>query len=765
MSQLGANTPISGIAGFHGSGDETLLQALAATLAHRGAKESFGTEGSVGLAIRSADASIASDPNGAVAVVDGPSSIGEQAVHLYAQGGVAGLASLPGRYALALYDPHGDVLVLARDASGAAPLYYAQREGGVVFASEPVTLLAVGAVEAAPDEQTVRRFVLTGRSDDTEATFFAGIRQVLPGHVVTVAATGISSEPLPVAAPAPLTVDAAVRAAAEATEQTAVRFGHGLPGAVLTAAAALPVFSASFKPMDPSEDSYVDAVVATLGATARHQRVEVNSDTLVADLSDFISEQGEPVAELEAYVQYALARAAGEAGADVLVDPAGASSAFSLPVYESGKKARKRVDPTTLVRIPAPAPVEPGVGGIAFTEGAGPATVAAVRRAADRTSARSGVRVALPYVEVGPGHSADELRGLLPAPLLSAADAARPAAPARDWLLRLKNRIYGVFMEEAFVNRNWFDQQAVMVAFEDFIKNRNADADLFWRIWSVEMWAREFFDPKPAEDDEPVRIKGPLEPNQNKQLEITVDGERWIRFPIRTDLFTKGDPYQERITAYVRDLVREARADERYAASFGKAWYLLVSEKIVAISQGRSYFIWDIEPSWWARTLSKFVVRTPYGIGLGSPWTMELAIKEAGLSRILLASGVSAAGKAVGKRGLFYQVAGHSVRAIDGPTEYSVFPANVSAKLAPAEPDKVAAELTTAVRAALSADGLGDVATSLAGVVVIDANDIGRNVLGRNADRPEVFFEELFRDNPLGQGSEQTPLAVAVQAP
>jgi asparagine synthase (glutamine-hydrolysing) len=49
-------------------------------------------------------------------------------------------------------------------------------------------------------------------------------------------------------------------------------------------------------------------------------------------------------------------------------------------------------------------------------------------------------------------------------------------------------------------------------------------------------------------------------------------------------------------------------------------------------------------------------------------------------------------------------------------------------------------------------------------VVIIDANDIGRNVLGSAADRPDVFFEKLFADNPLGQGSEQTPLAVAVPA-
>jgi asparagine synthase (glutamine-hydrolysing) len=48
--------------------------------------------------------------------------------------------------------------------------------------------------------------------------------------------------------------------------------------------------------------------------------------------------------------------------------------------------------------------------------------------------------------------------------------------------------------------------------------------------------------------------------------------------------------------------------------------------------------------------------------------------------------------------------------------------------------------------------------------VIIDANDIGRNVLGLAADRPARFFEELFADNPLGQGSEQTPIAVAVPA-
>jgi asparagine synthase (glutamine-hydrolysing) len=319
--------------------------------------------------------------------------------------------------------------------------------------------------------------------------------------------------------------------------------------------------------------------------------------------------------------------------------------------------------------------------------------------------------------------------------------------------------VYGEFLSESFTNRPWVRQHAVLVAFEDFIKGRNADAALFWRLLSVELWMREFFDPRP-EAAEPVRIKGPLEANAGKQLEITVDGERWIRFPVRTELFATGDPYAEQITSYVRGLVDAVWADGAYTQNFARPWYVLVSEKIVAISQGRSYFIWDIQPSWWARTLSRFVVRTPYGIGLGSPWTMQLAIQEAGLGRILAASAAGAAGKVLGKRGVFYNVAGHSVRAIDGPTEYSAYPSNVSAKLAPARPDEVSGELLAALRAALPAEA----AATLAGVVVIDANDIGRNVLGMAADRPARFFEELFADNPLGQGSEQTPIAVAVPA-
>ena len=50
--------------------------------------------------------------------------------------------------------------------------------------------------------------------------------------------------------------------------------------------------------------------------------------------------------------------------------------------------------------------------------------------------------------------------------------------------------------------------------------------------------------------------------------------------------------------------------------------------------------------------------------------------------------------------------------------------------------------------------------STFGGTVIMDANDIGRNVLGSDVPGDWARFEEMFADNPLGQGSEQTPMAM-----
>jgi asparagine synthase (glutamine-hydrolysing) len=110
---------------------------------------------------------------------------------------------------------------------------------------------------------------------------------------------------------------------------------------------------------------------------------------------------------------------------------------------------------------------------------------------------------------------------------------------------------------------------------------------------------------------------------------------------------------------------------------------------------------------------------------------------------------------------VFYNLAGNNIRAIDGPTEYSVYPANVSAKLAPARPNEVSAELSALLRGLVPPP----YAERFRGVVIIDANDIGRNVLGCDAPGDTALYELAFADNPLGQAHEQTPLCLVFERP
>lgn len=49
------------------------------------------------------------------------------------------------------------------------------------------------------------------------------------------------------------------------------------------------------------------------------------------------------------------------------------------------------------------------------------------------------------------------------------------------------------------------------------------------------------------------------------------------------------------------------------------------------------------------RVLSKFVMKTPHGIGLGMPETMEMALRECGVLRILWASFCGMVGKILGE--------------------------------------------------------------------------------------------------------------------
>lgn len=98
------------------------------------------------------------------------------------------LARFDGVFAMAVADTLTGTVTLARDPSGAHPLFLADLgDGQVLFASEIRAILATGLVERRTDEPPLRRYLRFRFNRESERTSYPGIRRVLAGQLVVLA--------------------------------------------------------------------------------------------------------------------------------------------------------------------------------------------------------------------------------------------------------------------------------------------------------------------------------------------------------------------------------------------------------------------------------------------------------------------------------------------------------------------------------------------------------------------------------------------------
>lgn len=211
-----------------------------------------------------------------------------------------------------------------------------------------------------------------------------------------------------------------------------------------------------------------------------------------------------------------------------------------------------------------------------------------------------------------------------------------------------------------------------------------------------------------------------------------VSGQRYRRFVVRTHLIQPGEQLERTLLPYLEGKV-------------GSRDIIVLGEKIVAIAEGRAILLTSVKARPIARFLSRHVRQLGYGLGLRRPETMEMAIREAGLGRVLLAAAAGALDRVVGRSGDFYRIAGRRVASIDGPGPTTIAPYNQYIVLAPANPQRVVQQLAKHLKA---------------GVAVVDVNDIGSEVLATSDGIDPKLVAELLRDNPMGQGAQRTPVAV-----
>lgn len=109
----------------------------------------------------------------------------ELIMHLYPKLGLEGtLPHLRGEFAFALYDRSADTLHLVRDRFGIKPLYWTEIDGGLVFGSELKVLFAHPMVKRQFDSAGLYHQLM--QTIVPGSTAFAGVRQVKPGHSLTI---------------------------------------------------------------------------------------------------------------------------------------------------------------------------------------------------------------------------------------------------------------------------------------------------------------------------------------------------------------------------------------------------------------------------------------------------------------------------------------------------------------------------------------------------------------------------------------------------
>ena len=97
---------------------------------------------------------------------------------------------LNGIFAFALYDSGKDMLLLARDHLGVKPLFYQETADSLVFGSEAKALFAYG-IRPKLNEESWCEVLGLGPARTPGHGVFVHMKEVLPGHYLTVSRTGV----------------------------------------------------------------------------------------------------------------------------------------------------------------------------------------------------------------------------------------------------------------------------------------------------------------------------------------------------------------------------------------------------------------------------------------------------------------------------------------------------------------------------------------------------------------------------------------------
>ena len=234
---------------------------------------------------------------------------------------------IDGMFAFAYYEKASDTLYLARDAFGQKPLFYAESNGELIFASEIKALLRHPSLtNCSPDIDDLGLYLMMEYVPGA-GTGIRGIRELLPGNILTYSKGRINVAPwwsvTDVARDESIDVsqaeqrfdqllNTAVRQQLVADVPVGIFLSGGLDSSLIAAVARrhhsdVATFTIKFPQTSFDESKYAEEVAEKIGT--RHTTIELGQQSYVDGVLDLLSKIDQPFADSSLLPTYLLCQA------------------------------------------------------------------------------------------------------------------------------------------------------------------------------------------------------------------------------------------------------------------------------------------------------------------------------------------------------------------------------------------------------------------------------------------------------------------------
>jgi asparagine synthase (glutamine-hydrolysing) len=239
--------------------------------------------------------------------------------HLYEDYGDDLVHLVEGMFAFAIWDARQEQLLLARDRFGEKPLFYAQRDGELTFASELTALVDGLGTSPDVDAEALDAFFVLGYIPGAHGSILEGVEQLPPGHLLTwdrrskeirqrpywkppAPVTELKESPRELAAEAGRLLERSIQGRLLADVPLGVFLSGGVDSTVIAAIAArqtptLKTFTVGYGGGDASHDerNASRAMAALIGSD--HRDIVLSADEAAAKVPDLLSTLDQPLAD------------------------------------------------------------------------------------------------------------------------------------------------------------------------------------------------------------------------------------------------------------------------------------------------------------------------------------------------------------------------------------------------------------------------------------------------------------------------------------